>query len=57
MPVINITDYAQTLGSQAKVASALMARAQAATKNGALRTLAGLLRENIGPLQAENAKD
>ena len=57
MTSTSIADYAQTLGSQAKVASAHMARAQTATKNSALRTLAALLRENIGPLQAENAKD
>jgi glutamate-5-semialdehyde dehydrogenase len=34
-----------------------MARAQAATKNIALRRLAALLRENTQALQAENAKD
>ncbi len=53
----NITDYTQTLGSQAKVASALMARAQAAIKNKALKILARLLRDNVQALQTENAKD
>lgn len=53
----NITDYTQTLGSQAKVASALMARAQAAIKNEALNALARLLRSNVQALQVENAKD
>jgi glutamate-5-semialdehyde dehydrogenase len=49
--------YALTLGSQAKVASALMARAPAAIKNKALRRLAVLLRENTQALQVDNAKD
>ncbi|MBK7002499.1 MAG: glutamate-5-semialdehyde dehydrogenase [Rhodoferax sp.] len=53
----DITDYTQTLGSQAKVASALMARAQAAIKNKALKALANLLRDNVQALQTENAKD
>jgi glutamate-5-semialdehyde dehydrogenase len=57
MTTPNITEYAQTLGSQAKAASALMARAQTATKNIALRTLARLLRENTAALQIDNAKD
>ena len=57
MDALNITDYTQTLGMQAKVASALMAQAQAATKNRALRKLADLLRENTAALQAANAKD
>jgi glutamate-5-semialdehyde dehydrogenase len=52
-----ITEITQTLGLQAKMASALMARAQAATKNIALRKLAVLLRENTQALQVENAKD
>ncbi len=46
-----------TLGQQAKAASALMAKAPAAVKLRALRGLAALLRVNIEPLQAENAKD
>jgi glutamate-5-semialdehyde dehydrogenase len=53
----NIQEYAQTLGLQAKTASALMAKAQTATKNIALVKLAELLRANLKPLQAENAKD
>jgi glutamate-5-semialdehyde dehydrogenase len=57
MTTLNIPEYAQTLGSQAKAASALMARAQTATKNIALRKLASLLRENIAALQIDNAKD
>ena len=57
MNALNIAEYTQTLGLQAKVASAQMARAQAATKNIALRTLARLLRDNTAALQIENAKD
>ena len=57
MNATNITEYTNTLGAQAKAASALMARAQAATKNIALRKLASLLRENVQALQVDNAKD
>jgi glutamate-5-semialdehyde dehydrogenase len=57
MNALNIAEYAQTLGVQARQASAAMARASAATKNQALRALARLLREQTGPLQADNAKD
>lgn len=45
------------LGSQAKTASALMARAPTAIKNKALLALAGLLRDNLTPLQAANQRD
>jgi glutamate-5-semialdehyde dehydrogenase len=57
MNALNVAEYTQTLGLQAKQASALMARAGAATKIKALRALAGLLRASVQPLQAENAKD
>ncbi len=57
MNTLNIPDYAQALGFKAKQASALMARAQAATKNKALRTLAALLRSNVAALQIDNARD
>jgi len=57
MNATNITEYTHALGSQAKVASALMARAQTATKNLALRALARLLRENTATLQVDNARD
>ncbi|CAN1487813.1 ProA Gamma-glutamyl phosphate reductase [Burkholderiaceae bacterium] len=46
-----------TLGQQAKAASALMAKAPAAVKLRALRGLAALLRAQVEPLQVENAKD
>jgi glutamate-5-semialdehyde dehydrogenase len=57
MNALNIAEYTQTLGLQAKQAAALMARSGAATRNQALRALAGLLRANVQPLQAENTKD
>lgn len=57
MHTLNITEYTQTLGRQAKAASALMAKAQTATKNRALRQLATLLRDNTAALQVDNAKD
>ena len=53
----SIPDYAQALGFKAKQASAIMARAQAAIKNKALRTLAALLRNSVGALQIDNARD
>ncbi|HEY8905942.1 MAG TPA: glutamate-5-semialdehyde dehydrogenase [Rhodoferax sp.] len=57
MNAINISDYTQTLGLQAKQASAQMARAPAAIKNAALKKLAVLLRANVDALQIDNAKD
>ncbi len=47
----------QTLGLQAKQASALMAKAPSAIKIEALKLLASLLRSNIQALQADNARD
>ena len=49
--------YTHSLGLQAKVASALMAKASAATKNRALRHLAAALRQQQAPLQDANARD
>ena len=57
MTDLNTAEHVQTLGQQAKKASALMAKASAAVKNKALRHLAALLRENTEALQADNAKD
>ncbi|MDO9435430.1 glutamate-5-semialdehyde dehydrogenase [Hydrogenophaga sp.] len=57
MNATNTTELMNTLGLQAKAASALMAKANAATKLAALRGLARLLRENVQALQVENAKD
>ena len=57
MTELNTAEHMQALGQQAKKASALMAKASAATKNIALRRLAALLRENTDALQLDNAKD
>ena len=57
MNALNIFDYSQNLGLQAKVVSAAMAAASTAAKNQVLRRLATLLRENTEALQADNAKD
>ena len=54
---LDIAQHVQTLGVQARLASAQMARADAATKNKALRRLAQLLRSNVQALQSDNAKD
>jgi glutamate-5-semialdehyde dehydrogenase len=54
---LDISEYVQTLGVQARMASARMAKADAATKNKALRRLADLLRANVQALQSDNAKD
>ncbi|WP_180125195.1 glutamate-5-semialdehyde dehydrogenase [Rhodoferax sp. BLA1] len=57
MNEITLSEYIQTLGIQAKQASALMAKASAASKNAALKKLAALLRSNVEALQTDNAKD
>ena len=54
---LSTVELMQTLGLQAKQASALVAKASAATKNKALLALARLLREHVEPLQADNALD
>ena len=53
----SIKHQTQTLGLQAKQASALMAKAPSAIKIKALKLLASLLRSNIQALQADNARD
>lgn len=57
MNALNIAEYVHSLGAQARVASAVMARADAATRNRALRVLAGLLRESALTLGQANALD
>ncbi|RID97773.1 glutamate-5-semialdehyde dehydrogenase [Simplicispira hankyongi] len=57
MNALNVTEYVQTLGLQAKVASALMASAPVAIKNKALKALAALLRTQGPQLQQTNALD
>jgi len=57
MTTLNVAQHMHAMGAQAKTASVHMAKAPAAVKNKALRTLAALLRANIGALQIDNAKD
>jgi len=57
MNALNVAEYVHTLGVQARAASAQMARADALTKNAALRALARLLRANPVPLAEANARD
>jgi glutamate-5-semialdehyde dehydrogenase len=57
MNALNVAEYMQTLGLQARQAAARMAASDAASRNAALRHLARLLREQVQPLQADNAKD
>ncbi|MBT9463901.1 glutamate-5-semialdehyde dehydrogenase [Hydrogenophaga sp.] len=57
MNATNTTELMHTLGQQAKAASALMAKASAATKQRALLGLAALLRASVDALQLDNAKD
>ena len=53
----SIQNIMQGMGRKAKLASAQVARAQAATKNRALTSLAGLLRQNTELLAAANQQD
>ncbi|MBI5275025.1 MAG: glutamate-5-semialdehyde dehydrogenase [Burkholderiales bacterium] len=57
MNALNVAEYMQSLGLQARQASARMACASAAEKSGALKQLARLLRDNVASLQQDNAKD
>jgi glutamate-5-semialdehyde dehydrogenase len=57
MNALNVAEYMQTLGQQARQASARMAAADAAERNLALRQLARLLREQGESLQRDNSKD
>jgi glutamate-5-semialdehyde dehydrogenase len=54
---LELANLMETLGYQAKQASAQTARASAAIKNRALLSLASLLRENAADLQAANQRD
>ena len=57
MNALHIAEHMHLLGTQARAAAALMARATAADKRATLLRLAALLRQNQALLQAENAKD
>ena len=54
---MDVKQYMQTLGRQAREASRAVARADTQAKNDALNELARLLREAGAPLQAANARD
>ena len=57
MNAFNIAEHMQTMGLQAKTASAQVARAPTAIKNRALLTLARLLRGSLPVLTAANQRD
>lgn len=57
MNATSTSELMNTLGLQAKAASAAMAKASAATKRRALRALASLLRESVQTLAVANAQD
>ncbi len=57
MNAFNVSEHMQALGLQAKAAAFLMARADAATKNKALKALARRLRDAGPALSAANQKD
>ncbi|HMT93272.1 glutamate-5-semialdehyde dehydrogenase [uncultured Thiothrix sp.] len=54
---MNITDYMQTVGQQARAAAAVLAGAETATKNKALQAMADAIIAKAAWLKAENAKD
>ncbi|OUR74429.1 glutamate-5-semialdehyde dehydrogenase [Methylophaga sp. 41_12_T18] len=54
---MDINQYMQTLGQQARQASRALARADTATKNTALTVIAEQIRKNAALLQQENARD
>jgi glutamate-5-semialdehyde dehydrogenase len=57
MNALNVAEYMQTLGVQARQASARIAASDTATRNRALRGLAQLLRDEVASLKADNARD
>lgn len=54
---MNITDYMQAVGQQARSAAAVLAGADTATKNKALEAMAQAILAKSAWLQSENAKD
>lgn len=54
---MNIQDYMQTLGRQARAASRMLAAASTADKNAALLAMAATVRERRDELLAANARD
>jgi glutamate-5-semialdehyde dehydrogenase len=54
---MDITDYMQTLGRQARAASRAMARADSATRNRALLLIADAIERDAAALRAANERD
>jgi glutamate-5-semialdehyde dehydrogenase len=54
---VNVTDYMQQLGQQAREASRVLARASTADKNAALMAIASAIRSEAYTLKEENKKD
>jgi glutamate-5-semialdehyde dehydrogenase len=54
---LDINQYMQTLGKQAREASRALARADTAAKNKALQTIANEIRATAATLKQENARD
>ena len=57
MNALNVAEYMQSLGLQARQASTRMSAASTAQKNAALRSIARRLRASGAALAADNAKD
>ncbi len=57
MNALNVAEYMQTLGLQARQASTRMSAASAADRNAALRAMARKLRASMSALAADNRKD
>jgi glutamate-5-semialdehyde dehydrogenase len=57
MKTMNVTEYMQQVGAQARAAARLLARADTAAKDKALLAMAAGLRAQAAQLKAENAKD
>ena len=54
---MNIEQYMQSVGRQAREASRQMARADSQAKNAALRAIAAAIRRECGTLVAANRED
>ncbi len=57
MDTLNIKNYMQAIGQEARAASRLLAQADTASKNQALRAMADALVRDAAALVAENRKD
>jgi len=57
MDIMNIKDYMQSVGREARIASRLMARAETAIKNQSLTVMAAAIKRDEHKLIAANALD